>query len=84
MDYDNKRIPIKRYILERQTTAANITFDFHDDPLKGSIVSITPAGVEFLKEHYDEISNKEYFRKIIMTGKISLAELKRIYAIMEH
>ena len=82
--YDNKRIPIKRYILERQTSAADITFDFHDDPLKGSIVPITPAAIMFLKQHYNEISNKEYFRKIIMTGKISLSELKRIYAIMVH
>ncbi len=82
--YDNKRIPIRRYILERQTAVADVNYDFQDDPLKGSIVPITPAAVMFLKQHYNEISNKEYFRKIIMTGKISLSELKRIYAIMEH
>lgn len=81
--YDDKRFPIRKYILERQITVADITFDFHDDPLNGSIVPITPAAVVFLKQHYNEISNKEYFRRIIMTGKISLAELKRIYAIID-
>lgn len=80
--YDNKRIPIRRYILERQTNVADIIFDFHDDPLKGNIVPITSVAVVFLKQHYNEISNKEYFRRIIMTGKISLVELKRIYAII--
>lgn len=81
--YGNKRIPIKSYIIKRQTPIVDNNFDFHDDPLKGSIVPITPAAVMFLKQHYNEISNKEYFRKIIMTGKISISELKRIYAIME-
>ncbi len=80
--YDNKRIPIKSYIIKRQAPIVDITFDFHDDPLKGSIVPITPAAVMFLKQHYNEISNKEYFRRIIMTGKISLSELRQIYAII--
>ena len=81
--YENRRIPIKKYIIQKNETTPDLAFDFQDNPLEGCIVPITPAAVMFLRQHYDEIRNKEYFRKIIITGKISLDELKRIYYIID-
>lgn len=81
--YENRRIPIKKYIIPKNEATPDLAFDFQDNPLEGCIVPITPAAVTFLRQHYDEIRNKEYFRKIIITGKISLDELKRIYYIID-
>ena len=81
--YENKRIPINKYIIKKHEVTPDSAFDFQDNPLEGCIVPITPAAVMFLRQHYDEIRNKEYFRKIIITGKISLDELKRIYYIID-
>ena len=80
--YENKRIPIKKYIIKKHGTIPDLAFDFQDNPLEGSIVPITPIAITFLKRHYDEISNKEFFRKVITTGKISLKELKLIYSFI--